>query len=188
MFCSVDIRPADSCYYTDDVIASIQGRCLDSDAASFVVGGDLNARCGAAVNSLVRDGSMFVYEGIQDSIPRPNDTGKKVLQLCDDCNMVIVTNLQTNESHFQGALSFRKKIDWISELDLILISNDVVNAVSYFKVDQDVRFPSDHAPVSMWLNMDALGVDDVEALTARSRMLGEQWVPLRPSSQHVDGL
>ena len=29
--------------------------------------------------------------------------------------------------------------------------------------------------------MDALGVDDVEALTARSRMLGEKWAPLRPS-------
>ena len=37
---------------------------------------------------------------------------------------------------------------WISELDLCLISKDVVNAVSYFKVDQDLRFPSDHAPVS----------------------------------------
>ena len=46
-----------------------------------------------------------------------------------------------------------------------LKSKDVVNAVSYFKVDQDLRFSSDHAPVSMWLNMDALGIDGVEALT-----------------------
>jgi len=135
------ILPSDSIHYTDHSIANIQAKCFSSKEKCIIFG-DINARCGESINELVTTDTYFNYTPI-DNISRPNSNGSKLLQLCKDCELLVINNLSTCDMEFKSALTFRKKDQWISEVDLFIVARDILKAISGFQVNQSLLIPSD---------------------------------------------
>ena len=168
------LPPSDSPYFSDSYFSSIQERCIDSDL-QYIILGDFNSRIGPAIHSLSQDDGVYritYCEDLPDTIWQPNQNGHKLLQLCRDINCAIVNNARTENSQFNGALTFRKRNLWISELDLCIVSKSCFSAVVNFSVNQDLRFPSDHAPISVTVDTDALHSHSEDLLYESASALG----------------
>ena len=98
---------------SEDVLASIQGKCLE-DGDRCIVVGDLNARCGVNIDRIIQYDPKYKYVDIPDPLPNPNANGGKLIQFCIDCDFLILNNLSTYFSHWKSALTFRRKSMWIS--------------------------------------------------------------------------
>lgn len=144
-FCGVYITPSSSPYFSESDIANLQAKTVD-DSKKYVIIGDLNARVGEKVNELVSHTATFKYTMVDPGI---NDNGKKVLAVCKDRKLLVVNNLSTGSSSFPGGLTYRTRNKWISQLDLCIVSEDLIPCVSHFDVNQDTTLPSNHAPVSV---------------------------------------
>ena len=159
-FCGAYITPSTSPYFMESDIANIQANTSNSNM-KYVIVGDLNARVGASVTDLVAYNKSYEYNTPVDA--EVNDNGKKLLSVCKDSKLVIVNNLKTQTQCHPGALTFRKGNKWISQLDLCITSETLIPYVSQFNVNQDVSFPSNHAPVSVNIDfpMERLPVQQI---------------------------
>ena len=149
--------------------------CLSHDE-NCVIFGDLNSRCGNRVKSLVHS-SDLTYSPV-DNITNPNANGKSLLQLCNDCNLLIANNLSTPKVTLTGALTFRQKVTWISELDLVLMSRSIVDSITSLSVDQNLQFPSDHAPITFTVDTSFRSHTSMDSLYLRAADLGQHAVGL----------
>ena len=122
---------------------------------THVIFGDLNSRVGSAAQQLICRNERFSYIPV-DTIHHPSNHDGKLLSIAKDCELLIVNNLLYDGIHWKGGLTFRKKHNWISEVDLCFISRKSINFVYDFAVDQPLSFPSDHAPLSMSLDLNAI--------------------------------
>ena len=143
-FCGAYVTPTSSPYFSEADIANLQAKTLNR-TKSYVVMGDLNARMGDGVHNLAGDDASLTYQITDSGV---NDNGKRIAAICKDHNLVLVNNLRTGTATFPGALTFRQRKKWISELDLCIVSKNLVSHVTSFNVNQDTVFPSNHAPVS----------------------------------------
>ena len=55
---------------------------------------------------------------------------------------------------FSDAPTFRRKQQWISQLDFCIVSRDILHDINSFEVIQDLKLPSDHAIISLDMNID----------------------------------
>ena len=143
-FCGVYIAPADSLYTNESSFAEIQARTVN-DNLHYLIVGDFNARCGEGVHDLVHQNPDMQYNVVDRAM---NSNGREVLQVCSDNNLLILNNLHTDKNLFQGALSFRQKKKWVSEIDLCVLSPSLLSCAKSFYVCQDATNLSDHASVS----------------------------------------
>ena len=168
------LPPSDSPYYSDSYFSSIQERCMDSDY-QFIVLGDFNSRLGSSIRDLAQEDNdihITYSEDLPDPVQRANQNGRKLLQLCQDIKCVVVNNLKTATRHFKGALTFRKKNVWISELDLCIMSKTCIEAAAQFDICQNTNFPSDHAPISLTIDSDKLQRHTLDVLYNSASLLG----------------
>ena len=159
----------------DADIANLQAKTADEDM-NYVIVGDLNARFGMKVNELVADNERLNYNPIDMG---ENGNGKKVLSICKDHNLVVVNNLSTDSASFTSALTYRTRKTWISELDICITSKDLIPTISHFHVNQDITFPSNHAPVSVCFTFPEKDMS-LHELTTRSEDIGTY--PTAPKS------
>ena len=153
-----------------------------------VIFGNLNSRVGSAAQQLIRRNELFSYISV-DTILHPSNHGGELLLIAKDCELLIVNNLLYDGIHWKGGLTFRKKHNWISEVDLYMISRKSINCVGEFAVDQHLTFPSDHAPLTMSLDLNAIICSTGQSdLLTRTSALGNHAV-LHPatSTAPVDG-
>ena len=168
IFCGMYNEPSDSTYFRHETFASIPAHIEDGKQAVIVC--DLNARLGSNVHSIM-EGNDSLCHSIVDT--GKNKNGETITELCIKNLLVPVNNLSTLSSKWSSDLTYRKKTRWISEVDLCLISIPLVDAVSNFHVNKDVRFPSDHAPVSVALDFNrCLDTCKINELVERSHMIG----------------
>ena len=167
MFCGMYNEPSDSYYFRPETFASIPAH-LESGKLSVIVG-DLNARLGSRVQTI--DEACGLNHDIVDNSVNAN--GRSLVQTCTANRLTPVNNLKTTDQVWNGNLTFRKKQQWISEVDLCLVSLPLVEALSHFTVDQNLRYPSDHAPVSVGFDFSrCVNTCKVDELLERSKMLG----------------
>ena len=149
IFAGLYVTPSDSIYHTEASFAAIQARCLSSQDKQFILFGDLNARCGAEVKQLL-DNADSAYHPT-DLIVNPR--GRKLIQLCRDAKLLIANNLSYKiggaQVTLQGNLTFRRRIEWISEIDTCIVSKSLMQNIKALHVDQRYDFPSDHAPLTV---------------------------------------
>ena len=145
------VPPSDSIYYSDEDFAHIQSKCIQYGDMRCVLLGDFNAKFGCAVNELVNNEPTLRYLPC-DPNRRGNSNGSKLLNICRDSGILLVNNIQYGNVHIRGALTYRERQQWVSELDICLISKDAIKAVSDLHVDQNLSMPSDHAPVTVSLD------------------------------------
>ena len=81
--------------------------------------------------------------------PGVNANGRVLTRIGKENDFILVNNLCTPENCWKSKLTFRRKANWISEIDLCLISRSLIDAITSFHVDQCLQMPSDHAPISI---------------------------------------
>ena len=165
-FGGVYITPSSSPFFNECDMANIQAKTIH-DNMKYVIVGDLNARVGAKVDELVSH-SNYQYATPKD--PVVNDNGRKLLPVCKDNDLVIVNNLKTPLNCFSGALTFRLRNNWTSQLDLCVTSKELVPCVSQFTINQDVTFPSNHAPISVGFTFPEQRISLQQILTRSSEI------------------
>ena len=168
IFCGMYNEPSDSPYFRPGTFASIPAH-LTSGKNSVIVG-DLNARLGTRVHTISGEFPTVSHNVID---PTTNANGRELAQTCIANHLTPVNNLKTLGRTWGGNLTYRKKQNWISEVDLCLVSLPLVKAVSHFSVDQDLKYPSDHAPVSVTFDFSScINSAKLDELVERSQMLG----------------
>ena len=169
------IPPSDSMYYSDQRFAYMQSRCIYNGTQQYFVVGDFNARLGSAVMTLPKDDPQLIYRPV-DNVKNPNASGRRLLGLCKDCDLLVVNNLFIGTSQVTGGLTYRQRHRWISELDLCLVPRGLADAISSLHVDQQFCFPSDHAPVTPTINVSEGRPADMNDLTVCASQLGDHAV------------
>ena len=175
--------PPDSPYHSLEDIARLQCRIIDSNKLCLLVG-DLNARCGLEIKKILPSGTSWSYSQLPDPVPHPKSNGRTIIRMCQDLNAVVVNNLHTENKTFPGALTFRKRNRWISELDLCVASIQLIPALENLTFDSSERLPSDHAPMSVALNPEQLG-KNWDTLKSRAASLGQHAVGLIPKERRL---
>ena len=160
-------EPIDSLYFRPTTLASITSHVRSG--RQCVVVGDLNSRLGTSVHDIVEESEDLQYGVIDD---RTNENGKTLTRICQKDGLLPVNNLRTPDSNWTSNLTYRKRSNWISEVDICLIPRSMINAVDFFVVDQDLHMPSDHAPVSVSFNLERLLSHDNTQLLERAMTLG----------------
>ena len=168
LFCGMYNEPSDSSYFRPETFTSIPAH-LDS-GKNVVIVGDLNSRLGFRVHAISEEFRTVSHNVID---PTTNANGRALVQTCIANRLTPVNNLKTPDHTWNGNLTYRKKQNWISEVDLCLVSLPLIGAISHFSIDQDCKFPSDHAPVSVTFDFSSC-INSVKTgeLIERSEMLG----------------
>ena len=167
IFCGLYNEPSDSPYFRPETFASIPAH-LETGKLTVIIG-DMNARLGSRVN-LIDEACGFTHDIVDNTV---NTNGRSLVQTCIASRLTPVNNLKTADKTWNGNLTYRKKQRWISEVDLCLVSAPLTEAVSHFFVDQSLRYPSDHAPISVGFDFSCcVNACRVNELVERSKMLG----------------
>ncbi len=169
-FCYVP--PSDSPYFTHYSFAAIHERIVDSECSGVVIMGDMNTRFGASVRDILRDDlrvhDTFTYPLIPDEVTNPNDNAFVVSTMCKDNDLLVINNLKYDSKHFVGGKTYKKKDVWVSELDVVVASRQLVCDIVGFHVHQTAHLPSDHAPITLEMRMPRV---NLSMLDKRANML-----------------
>ena len=82
---------------------------------------------------------------------------------------------------YNDSLTYRKANEWISMLDICIISSQVLSNVKLFTVHHDLTLTSDHAIIS--LTFSHKNLSDCKAVLTRAINLSEYNVPQKKSFQ-----
>ncbi len=145
MFGFCYIPPQDSEYYSHYSFAAIQEKIKVNPNLSFCVVGDLNARLGRRVRELPRladfpDASSYTYP-----VPSPNDNATILSALCIEEKLLVIKNLKTLDKDFVSNKTYHKHSEWISELNICIVTLNFLKNISNFSVTHSDFLPSDHA-------------------------------------------
>ena len=182
-FCS--IPPQDSEYFTHQSFATIQEKVTGNNC-NYVVMGDLNSRFGASAREIlfgsgIPDAHKYEYPTFPDNVNAPNGNAYVISTLCIDNKMLAVNNLKTESTYYQSDMTFRKNGSWVSELDVCLASHAVIKDINSFCVHKEECLPSDHAPISIKVNIAGMSLD---CLYHRACQLGGHVFPMS-QDEHV---
>ena len=164
-FCGAYITPSTSTYFDESDMANLQAKSMD-DKTMYIIVGDLNSRLGNKVKDLVSGSWRYNPVDIGE-----NENGKKLLSICKDNDLVVANNLTTESAMLSSSLTYRMRNKWVSELDLCVVSKELIPAITQLHVNQDTSFPSNHAPVSVNLYLPER-VTSISELLTRSSDIG----------------
>ena len=111
----------------------------------------------------------FSYPLIPDEFVTPSDNAFMLATICQDNDLLAINNLKTDSKHFVSGKTYKKKNVWISELDVVVTSRQLVRDIADFQVHQTALLPSDHAFVSLEMRLPAV---NLTTLCERAGMLG----------------
>ena len=160
-------EPTDSSYFRPTTLASIPAH-VNSGKQCIVVG-DMNARFGKNIHDAVKEHPNLRYKVVDDG---SNSNGKTLLRICQNNDLFPVNNLCTPEVSWNSKLTYRKRNNWISEVDHCLVPRSMIDTIRSFVVDHDLSMPSDHAPVTVSFNFSSLKLLENNKLLERSSHLG----------------
>ena len=136
------VTPSDSIYASNDIFASISSKLSDEER-SVILFGDFNAKIKNR-NVFMKD-KAYLYT--DDNQPQ-NSYGDILQSIAEENDIIIVNGLIGENRKFDDSLTFKKKETWISRLDLMLCSYDIIPLIDTFKVIKEHHLPSDHAIIS----------------------------------------
>ena len=82
-----------------------------------------------------------------------NTNGKDLKSLCKINNLVPVNHLQRARNSFDGALTFRRRSNWISQLDWTIMSSSLIDHIHSYHILQDTDLPTDHAALVLHIRV-----------------------------------
>ena len=164
------IPPSDSPYYTDDLFATVQMRLRSTFSGRNVLfGGDLNSRLGDYQSLPSFDLPQVSYQPSEDL--NRNQSGHMLRGLINDNQLFILNNMKLGDKTFRVGLTFARRGDMISELDVALCTRGLLgNVVSFGRADLPPHF-SDH--VGIEVNLNCTIAPDMKDIKHRCSLLGE---------------
>ena len=79
--------------------------------------------------------------------------------ICVDNNLIVLNNIKTTNAHFPSQKTFKRRNQWVSEIDTIVTSYEMLNYFEQFTVHQTDWLPSNHAPISINLKCPKVNLD-----------------------------
>ena len=98
-----------------------------------------------------------------------NTHGQELVNLCKDSNLYPVNQMVFKDCQFGGGYTFRQRQTWISQVDWVLCSQNVLPNVRAFNILKQSPIPSNHSPISLTLVAPA---DPTSSLVERAKLLG----------------
>ena len=74
-----------------------------------------------------------------------NRNGRDLVNVCLNLRLRPVNHLRHGLVNYDGLLTYKQGERWISQLDWVLISNEVLEDISEFSIDQRCPFNTNHA-------------------------------------------
>ena len=162
------IPPADSPYFDPASFSDLQSQILESGNRVIMIG-DFNSRMSSL--KCLNDGSLDI--SYSQNVDRcDNAHGRVLLNMCANMGVYPVNHLNLGTKCFTGSKTFRKRDNWISQLDWLFVSSQLLHTVCEFAVDQQAPFRSDHAALQVTFTRPFQTVDQITeraALLDRSR-------------------
>lgn len=157
------IPPDDSEYFTQQSFAAIRERVSDGDC-QYIIMGDLNCKFGKYVRELpalsdIPNAHSYEYPILPDCVNNPNDNAYVLSTICIDNKLLVLNNLKLPTNYFRSEKTYRKGRNWISELDVCLVSCEAISKVKSFRVHNMESLPSDHAPISIDVEVPPISTD-----------------------------
>ena len=154
LFGFVYVPPHDSPYFSETSFSAIQEKLKTvSSVNECIIVGDINARLGKKLRELPDDLDIneLSYPTIPDPIQTANTNANIIYSMCCEEKLAIVNNAKIKNKHFNSKLTYKQGRIWTSELDLCIMSPNLLNSITNFNIIQDFSLPSDHAPLSITL-------------------------------------
>ena len=131
MFGGVYIPPSGSPYFVPTCFGNLGA--VMNEHENVLALGDFNSRVGVP---LLCNESLepYSYSGMIDL--NINGSGRQLLNMCQSNNMVIGNHLVYGEHTFGGGLTFRRGSDWLSEIDLCIISQKLLNHLKSVEINK----------------------------------------------------
>lgn len=109
--------------------------------------GDLNTRFGFSVRAMLCSEypvpATIAYQSIPDEVTSPNDNSYKFSTMCKDNDLLVINNLKHYTKHFVGGKTYKKKDVWMSELDVVVASDNLCITLKNFRcIRQLIFFPT----------------------------------------------
>ena len=120
------------------------------------------------------------YPVLPEEVGVTNNNAEMVCTICSENNLLVINNLKTGDKHFLSNKTYKKRTNWVSELDTCIASVTLVKHVKYSKVLQQHSLPSGHAPIAV--TMSPVGTD-LESVAVRAESLGNYSVHCRSTSK-----
>ena len=134
------IPPSDSRYAGNHTFASMSSLLCDEDR-NVVLLGDFNAKIRER-NVTIKNKS---YTYTSDNHPQ-NHYGETMQCIAKENDLVLLNGLMMGSYSFDDSLTYRKKNEWISRLDLMFCPEDLLEYIQNFEIVQGNGYlPSDHA-------------------------------------------
>lgn len=142
------IPPNDSPYNTNESFATIQEQCNQNKQIILI--GDLNARM-----PQLNDFSQDYYSYSENPDKGKNANGDTLYNLCKAHNLMPLNHLKNASQalEFEGKLTFRRKVGWISQLDWAICSRSFIDEAKSLYIHQDIPLKSDHAAIEIIIRM-----------------------------------
>ena len=168
------IPPSDSHYHSFSALAEMQEEIRRFPDQQFIIIGDMNARFGESRSNFLLGKTLpqgTHYEPSPDPISNLNSNARHATSAL--APLILLNNLSLPEKTFHSALTFRKRLQWISELDVCFTTEKTLQFISHFTVHQSTNLPSDHAPISIVIvPQKSEDLVDHERTLARATSLG----------------
>ena len=140
VICGCYIPPDDNKYY-DNHFVKLETIIIATaeKEGSIAVCGDFNSRIGS-----IRQLNDFTYEKNPNKIT--NKHGKRLLEICQDHNLLFLNHLQTETRSFPSGFTSRRN-NLKSQNDWIIISKKLVDNVTNFELKTEYIL-TDHTPIA----------------------------------------
>ena len=165
----VYIPPEDSPYYQPVHFGNLVQHSAGAD--KIVVMGDFNSRVGTPRIKDKND-NMYAYRDVSDIFV--NEHGKTLMNVCNNNSLVVANHLYHTGRQLGGNLSFKRRHNWISEIDLCIVRNDCIDLLQEVYVNQEIP-GSDHAPLCVKLRTDTKEAPSPHVLLQRASSLGQHY-------------
>ena len=76
-----------------------------------------------------------------------NENAKVLRGVCVEDGLMVINNVH-EQQHFKGGETYKKGNEWVSELDLCIISYNMLKYMNDLRVIYENDLPSDHAPLA----------------------------------------
>ena len=143
------VSPDDSVYYEETVFPLINSQLLEF-FGSCVLLGDFNAKI-ADFNNICYN-SKFRYP-VRTPNPR-NISGDILTTICQSNDLIILNGLQNELNFFDGGPTFRKKENWISLIDLCIVSSSLIQNIDMLHINRNLNLTSDHAIINIGIKIE----------------------------------
>ena len=91
---------------------------------------------------------MSSSPSLPDSIHQSNEKANVLRGICVEDGLMVLNNVKVHEQHFKGGKTYKKGNEWVSELDLCIVSYNMLKYMNDLRVIYENDLPSDHGPLA----------------------------------------